>query len=213
MFLLFSGIMVQQGWGKIYVNNGSDTLGNDLFPLEKNLMYEYGFYFSSQSVRVSIIEQLHTDSGSVAFIVRDSQLVNDSTVEWIIEKQEKIYHDYWNFGEDTTYWTSDTSTGILTENLNGNHEISSSLGIWSFPLTQPRQSIFRYYPDSSIILKRSRVDSSFFSKTVDSIIFHRDIGMDERWTSYFSHPGISFFFRYSHLAASFASNWCPWRKE
>lgn len=202
IFLFYSGIMVQQGWGKSYLNSGRDTLGNDFFPLQKNLMYEYGLYVELRTTWVVVTEELYVDSGNVVYIVRDSQFVNDSTLEWTVERRENIYHDYWNdFGTDTTYWTSDTVTGSLTENLNGNHEIFSSLGLWRFPLSRPTQSIFRYHPDSSFVsYKRLYNDTTIFSgNTVDSILFHVNDGLVERWTSSFAGPGNTHYSSNTHI--------------
>ncbi len=126
----------------------------DVFPLKQRLHYFYKFYSQSSDGDESIAFSL-TDSGRVSYLILDSTLVNDSTVEWRITEfrdfiRRKIYYSM--NGYDSTFFLNDTMHYLLSEKLSGHHELTCSAVIWNFPLIHLRDQIkvpFYRFMDSS----------------------------------------------------------------
>jgi hypothetical protein len=147
-------------------NIAADSI--DVFPLTKNLHYQYSYYSRYEAIYVTFLEDLQIDSGAVDYIVGDSVVVNDTTLVWNVLQREHLWH--YDFFRDTSYWTSLDTVIFLTEILNGNHELRCSSIVWSFPLQYPDRPIYRFADSSSYIISREYISfPSPSSNGVDSL--------------------------------------------
>ncbi|MGE5862764.1 MAG: T9SS type A sorting domain-containing protein [Nitrososphaerales archaeon] len=140
---------------------------------------------------VGITERLIIDSGSVEYIILDSLVINDSTVQWSIEERKNILHvdSVYGYGNDTTYWILDTTIIPLIETTTLFHQINIISLIWHFPLIYSSEilSMNRFSNSSNIRLEKywASSDTSGF----DTLFFNTDLGLYYRSTSIHSGPG------------------------
>lgn len=174
------------------------TQNVDVFPLKSGLSYSYKFY-SYSSNGDEMITSTFIDSGRVFYLILDSSLVNDSTIEWKISEirdfsREKIQYSPIG-GYDSTFAMNDTLQYVLKEYLSGKHKIYSSATVWYFPLRHIRNEaqefvyriydslecklIFNWSNQFAISAHGSGYDTVFLSSTYG--LYRRSFS--EQWTS------------------------------
>ena len=109
------------------ISLASDSTSYDVFPLHKNLHYQYNYLRTFIAYHSLQWTDMQSDSGRIDYIVRDSLRSNDSTIIWSIDIISHIFHkhtSYLKLCPDTTFLQMDTVRMNATENLNGNHQIT-----------------------------------------------------------------------------------------
>ncbi|HVN47820.1 MAG TPA: T9SS type A sorting domain-containing protein [Bacteroidota bacterium] len=139
----------------------------DVFPLNINRNYIYNYRYEYIDQELGFLCYHNIDSGLVTYTIKDSLSHSDSTIQWTIIQNAKLYH----YRLDTTYWTMDTSTCILYENNQGNHVLTCSSLVWSFPFSS--RSLYSpipvpVYRFSNIASQSMKVD--FDSTHINSVL-------------------------------------------
>jgi diadenosine tetraphosphatase ApaH/serine/threonine PP2A family protein phosphatase len=141
----------------------------DVFPLAPGLHYNYVYRYSDQSDITGHLEVFITDSGLVVYTIKGFTLVADTAIVWSVEERRTLWHTRYWFGTDTAYWIDTTTSGELIEDLAGNHTLSCSLLVWSFPLQNPVIDVHRYADSAGFLFHPLRgtapggYDSLWFS--------------------------------------------------
>jgi len=135
--------------------------------------------------------QSTVDSGKILYIVLDSTATTDTIIRWTIKQHEELFHQRGGLSRhsDTSYWSNYDSTVILDEKIIGKHEILCSSLIWSFPLTRPSQSVYRY-ADSARITVVGEDDVFYYPPDFGryTLLFNSTNGLYMRtYTSQFDH--------------------------
>jgi hypothetical protein len=138
------------------------------------LQYKYVYHSGYEAYYVSFLEVLEIDSGLVVCTIKESVLVGDTVRVWSVEERRTLWHRRFWFQADTTYWTDTTASGKVMENLAGNHALSCSLLVWSFPLQYPLKDVYRYADNPEGLLAKP-----YFSPRIGSIF----AGYDSLWVS------------------------------
>jgi hypothetical protein len=146
----------------------------DVFPLKPGLQYKYVYHYGYEQYLVTFLEVLESDSGLVVCTIKDSVLVGDTAREWSVEERRTLWHRRFYYQADTSYWTDTTTSGKLIENLAGNHAVSCSLLVWSFPLQYPLKDVYRYADSAEVLLAKP-----YFSPRIHNPL----TGYDSLWFS------------------------------
>lgn len=104
----------------------------------------YAWSFSWSSSR--------TDSGVAAYTIRDSSVLNDTTVVWSVNERRDLVRRVRNFQTDTTYSVHDSMVFNLYEFTIGQHELRDTSALWQSPFvlgTQPLR-LFRYADSNGV---------------------------------------------------------------
>lgn len=166
-----------------------------VFPLAGGLEFTYR-YVAWRSVSPSGSYSLgYRDSGWVRATIRDSSLLNDSTMVWSFLQTVDVVRHAWNQTLDSTFRISDTVSARLIESLRGYHELACSSLIWRFPSpywwypNAPR--VFRY-ADSAQVFAAISLPSPGCVGNWDSVWLSSDSGQFRREYNYcwFDETGI-----------------------
>lgn len=101
----------------------------DLFPLAKGNKYKYSYQYSDTEYYVSIFDYIKNDFGKILYIIRDSTLKGNK-IEWLVEQRIDLLRHYITSNIDTLYLIQTTSNFLLTESLDGNHELIANSPTW-----------------------------------------------------------------------------------
>ncbi len=161
-----------------------DTLF-EIFPLKSHLHYTYDYFSESETREISIVTKLTIDSGIVEYIINDSTILNDTTIQWNVSEYRTIFHNdsiSLYGGNDTSYWEYDTTSFSLIEKTTGFHKLISKGFIWKFPLIFPSdtQDVFRFSNVPKINI------SQYWTSCIsgyDSLWFQKEIGFYEEISS------------------------------
>ena len=164
----------------------------DVFPLSKNLHYRYQFESRYSYHELLSLMSLSVDSGTVEYVIQDSIHLADSAIVWTVRQSEHLWHRrFVDFSDiDTSYWSDKDTSVFLVERLTGQHALSCSSWVWSFPLTSPSDTIFRYSTAGLFTLTRQYPPPEWMTSTVDTLCFKNLIGLYHRFRDYQFH-GIS----------------------
>jgi hypothetical protein len=155
----------------------------DVFPLSVHRVFTYVYRCDTTEYQlITYVGGISVDSGSVVYTVVDSTRVSDTTVVWWITERSSLVHrtrNYrnWHTGEacpDTTFLINDSSHFSLTERLNGRNELRSRSMIWSFPVQDPVQPVFRYV-DASPDTMHWQLTSSIWG--FETLVFSQALGL------------------------------------
>lgn len=183
-------LSTQNSVGQIKTNNSSldtDTF-IDVFPLTHNLHYQYEYVYKYSYSELAYPVIAYIDSGTVDYIIDDSVRINDTTLVWNVLQRERLWHNgVYNYGgPDTIYYSSKDTKGIITEYLDGSHELKCSLIVWSFPLIYPDLPVYRYADSSSFVIIRNYTPPlGCIRSGVDSLWFNDNLGFYRRIQTYF----------------------------
>ncbi len=176
-------VLILQLYNTPQISAQPDTL-YDVFPLAKWNQYNYNYHFSDTLLYFGTVEYAQNDSGIVSYLIIDSTLINNK-VEWLVERsislQRHIVRVNWG-GQDTTYLVQQTDQFILTESLNGYHELMAnaplinfgSVDNWSFP-ARGQVPIYRYSMTTDVI-----IDNYSSVRNFDSLYFNSSKGLYKR---------------------------------
>ncbi len=169
MFLMF--LMLE--CGTVYC---SDSTFIDVFPLKKKLHYSYDYFIEYGWIDMLIPIDVHVDSGTVEYIVRDSSRLNDTVVIWNIEERSNLLHKVWWTSGDSTYWASDTVLFPLYESTIGYHSLQTNnitLG-WSF-LNSNALPIYRYATNDTVTSSIQWSEGPPFGSSGADTVWQNDI--------------------------------------
>ena len=167
-----------------------ETFNTDMFPLKNGHQYTYSYSTLSSTQNGKWI-----DSGTVAYLIKDSSDISIALRAWVITEEVNLVHRYYfltdQFGGvrlDSSYLVQGTSTDTLKESLVGSHSLTAQFLIWRFPLPSadpPTMNFNRYSssPDSSLTLfdivqpGPSTAVGGFQTSKQAQYVFHKDIGL------------------------------------
>ncbi len=148
----------------------------DVFPLNSGFEYIYqyrGEYYSwAQST-----DNSRVDSGTVSCLVRDSSVVNDTTLRWTIVEIRHVLTRRWATlpTVDTTYLIDDSTVTNLYECTRGYHALISTSLAWNSP---------SWYPSSdSVPVYRFAGQSPEFSAISGGFCMVLPSNFDSLWQS------------------------------
>ena len=180
--VLFS-VLILQLYNPLQISSQTDLL-YDVFPLAKWNQYNYNYQFSDTLLYFGTVESAQNDSGIISYLIIDSTLINNN-VEWLVERsiylQRHIFRENWG-GQDTTYLVQQSDQFILTESVNGKHELIANAPIinfgsvdnWSFP-ARGQELIYRYSETPDLIINNYSNLRNF-----DSLWFDNSKGLSKR---------------------------------
>jgi photosystem II stability/assembly factor-like uncharacterized protein len=189
-----NGIVVGANGTILRTSNGGITFNQDtilfdyqhsydLFPLGIGNEYTYSYQFSDSTYWVGIFESTQDDSGTISYKIIDSTLIMNK-IEWLVERSVNLLRHlvYPDNEIDTTYLVQILDDFVLTESLNGNHELTASppiinygsSDIWAFPALG-QTSIYRYHSTPSDVIYKFNNDLLF-----DSLWFNETKGLFSR---------------------------------
>ncbi len=144
----------------------------DVFPLSIHRTFVYAYQYQYSDIELVYLASSATDSGTVTYTVMGSSENLDSSITWTVRQEENLYHHRFQAGYiDTAYWSQRDTNIILIERTSGSHELTCSSIVWSFPLTQPTQQVYRYSDhsapamlnkDTTLTANDYRVDTLWF---------------------------------------------------
>ena len=149
----------------------------DLFPIAIGNRYVYNYQFIDTAYYLGGYEYIQNDTGKISYAIIDSTIINNG-VDWSVEQKiDLIRKITTNYEMDTLYSVKNTTNFILTESLNGNHELVANpaigddtgywgkKGIWRFPVSK-LNPIYRYRETPVY-----NISSSIPGHSVDSLWF------------------------------------------
>ena len=128
----------------------------DLFPLAKGNQYNYNYQYSDTTYYVGSLEYIQNDSGKISYTITNST-ITENKVDWLVVQKLNLSRHYITYETDTSYTVQNVYNFVLTESLNGNHELIADpptwdsteqwggIGIWHFPIYAPNETTIPVY--------------------------------------------------------------------
>ena len=172
----------------VRVGTNTDEL-YDLFPIAKRNQYNYNYLYSDTTYYVGSLEYIQNDVGTISYSIIDSSNTGNQ-VDWLVAQKINLSRHYITYETDTSYTVQNVYNFVLTESLNGNHELTADppiwdstgqwggIAIWRFPVYAPNNAtipIYRFREMPVFFLSSSIPGSGI----VDSLWFN-DRGMYKR---------------------------------
>jgi len=140
----------------------------DLFPIRKGNQYNYNYHYSGTTYHVGSLEYIQNDDGIISYSIIDSTFTGNK-VDWLVNQKINLLRNYITYETDTLYSVQNEYNFILTESLNGNHELTANpptwdstgawgdIGIWKFPVQDNNAviTIYRFYNASESIISNN----------------------------------------------------------
>ena len=170
----------------------------DLFPITKGNQYNYNYQYSFATYGPGSPNYTQDDSGKISYSIIDSTITGNK-VEWLVEQRINILRHYITYETDTLFSVQNVYNFVLTESLNGNHELTANpptwdstgqwgyTGIWRFPVYAPNETTIPIYRfrDMPVLEIFSSIPSN---GTVDSLWFDsRGLYKRTYYTEYFGN--------------------------
>ena len=156
-----------------------DTAMFDIFPFSKDVVKKYVYRYEEGSGGFGVGSDWEVDSGTVAYVVRDSVRSGDTATVWTIEQTEQLLHHKWSTVQahkfDTTYFLDTTVFVTLHEDLRGLHEIDCDARVWALKHWGYGDHMYRLWIDTA-----RNTYASDFADINERIYFDRTRGLYSR---------------------------------
>lgn len=171
---------------------------HEIFTLRPGIHYVYQYWYrenySDPGRNITT-----TDSGVVQYAVLDSAILNDTTTQWSVVQLRSLFrYIRVAYGRDTSFWIRDTVGVTMSESLQGDHPLSCTSQIWSFPIVYPRSSlrpgVFRFSDSSQVAELITFIPPTSCAEGYDTLRFSHDSSFFARsmyWRHYCNISGGS----------------------